>query len=592
MLISQDKLLSLVRNNDSFMLRKSLDDEIFKNAFGNSKINLNHTYAEGTTLLFWAAYLGHLEALDVLLSYPLSFPLDVNKADELETTPLYQACDSGHFNIVKSLIEKRDDEILLDKPTKQGNTPLHVAAYNGHAQIVKYLLIQGARSTAINKQNMTPVDAARANKQNHISAIFLGQPKILTPIVPYTIKTSFISSPTVVTKLVTTLSKPKPAPIVTIAPMLAPVLPTGIGKTADNSILIYKIYLDSDKYFGIDVRLEKIKSALEIITTKINTAKVKSSSTTNCIDAILLAPEYFFSKKSSSKIITRDDKIKIETELSNLSKIYKNILIIPGTFSWAKPGKIDVNRDDIKEEKKSKEIYDEYKENKIKRGITNYKGFEEFKDSRINQTRSTRTIHYLNKLNNEKYKLNHKADNKIFSDQVKLFDQNKMMNSWIIVNATKIYLSGKEVFKYHKYANFHEEDELKTQIFLPGQCKNDLKAFGMPLLTGELRNGKKLKIGIEICFDHYNSVGKTYWKETPDLHVILSDAIDNYKNNFSVKENGFIIHVSTSSMSDSIFQKKSTNFSTITENTEYNLVKHKSLIIKSSTLNFPTTTIV
>ena len=56
-------------------------------------------------------------------------------------TPLYNASDNGHKEIVSALIVADADVI---KANNYGNTPLYIASCNGHKEIVSALISAGS----------------------------------------------------------------------------------------------------------------------------------------------------------------------------------------------------------------------------------------------------------------------------------------------------------------------------------------------------------------------------------------------------------------------------------------------------------------
>ena len=79
-------------------------------------------------------------------------------------TPLHLAAALGCTNMAELLLQNGADINLI--PTQQGgyarNTPLHWAAHLGKLDMFKLLLAHGADLTALNQQNQTPLDLARA----------------------------------------------------------------------------------------------------------------------------------------------------------------------------------------------------------------------------------------------------------------------------------------------------------------------------------------------------------------------------------------------------------------------------------------------
>ncbi|KAG9399791.1 hypothetical protein AC1031_011214 [Aphanomyces cochlioides] len=70
------------------------------------------------------------------------------------------ACESGHFDVVKYLL---DNGAALDMKSHHGQTPLHKASARGHLDIVKYLLDKGVTLNAESQQGRTPLHLASEN---------------------------------------------------------------------------------------------------------------------------------------------------------------------------------------------------------------------------------------------------------------------------------------------------------------------------------------------------------------------------------------------------------------------------------------------
>ncbi|XP_048249888.1 uncharacterized protein LOC124128376 [Haliotis rufescens] len=63
------------------------------------------------------------------------------RGNDVKHTPLFVACENGHIDIVRLLIEKGAD---VTAAAKDGCTPLHCACKNGHIDIVRLLIEKGA----------------------------------------------------------------------------------------------------------------------------------------------------------------------------------------------------------------------------------------------------------------------------------------------------------------------------------------------------------------------------------------------------------------------------------------------------------------
>ena len=82
---------------------------------------------------------GLLEVTGALLKEDAS---KVDKANDLDWTPLFYACSMGHLEVVRLLVEKGTD---MDKAMDDGCTPLDIARYMRRTEIVAFLLQAGAR---------------------------------------------------------------------------------------------------------------------------------------------------------------------------------------------------------------------------------------------------------------------------------------------------------------------------------------------------------------------------------------------------------------------------------------------------------------
>ncbi|XP_063969897.1 serine/threonine-protein phosphatase 6 regulatory ankyrin repeat subunit B-like [Lytechinus pictus] len=89
------------------------------------------------SLLYMASRLGHLDAVNVLISRGIS----VNAESHRGQIPLHAAAATGRIQVVETLIENGSD---LNKTDIDGWTPLHAAVQNGHLEVVRYLMWKGA----------------------------------------------------------------------------------------------------------------------------------------------------------------------------------------------------------------------------------------------------------------------------------------------------------------------------------------------------------------------------------------------------------------------------------------------------------------
>lgn len=132
------------------------------------------------------------------------------------------------------------------------------------------------------------------------------------------------------------------------------------------TLLISKVYLNYIDFVSMQSRVDRLKYILTLMEQQIHSLKNNFISL-NCLNvfkknsligekyneeinyykfkpnqlfkAILLAPEYYLSQNRNKRILSRDEKIALEIELHKLSNKFKDILIMPGTLVWEKPGK-------------------------------------------------------------------------------------------------------------------------------------------------------------------------------------------------------------------------------------------------------------
>ena len=105
--------------------------------------------------------------------------IDIEKSDNIGTTPLFIACYQGNTTIVQALLEMQDLNINQSHSSIDA-TPLFIACKKGHTAIVKALLAD-SRLTSINKTNaqgITPLFIACLNGYIDIIRELLKHPNI------------------------------------------------------------------------------------------------------------------------------------------------------------------------------------------------------------------------------------------------------------------------------------------------------------------------------------------------------------------------------------------------------------------------------
>ena len=116
---------------------------------------------DGATPLLIACENGHVDAARLLLDKGV----DINRADKYGATPLLAACSKGHVDAVRLLL---DEGAEVDRSTEGGQTPLFIACYNGHVDAARLVLDKGAEVDRANEGGVTPLWIACS--EGHVNA--------------------------------------------------------------------------------------------------------------------------------------------------------------------------------------------------------------------------------------------------------------------------------------------------------------------------------------------------------------------------------------------------------------------------------------
>ena len=133
------------------------------------------TMSSGGARLIGAASDDDLDAVKALLTAkggPDGKPVDINARDWDELTALIPAASSGHFEMVKFLVEKGIDVNAVDK---DGISALMEASIMGHEKIVKYLLDHDADPSAATQFGVTALWLASSEGQAATMELLLGK---------------------------------------------------------------------------------------------------------------------------------------------------------------------------------------------------------------------------------------------------------------------------------------------------------------------------------------------------------------------------------------------------------------------------------
>ena len=92
---------------------------------------INNLDEEGLSLLHWNAKEGNTETIQTLLKKGADIEI---KDRENGSTPLLWACQNGHLNVVKILLQNVANKFAT---SKRGNTVLHFAVESGKVELVE-----------------------------------------------------------------------------------------------------------------------------------------------------------------------------------------------------------------------------------------------------------------------------------------------------------------------------------------------------------------------------------------------------------------------------------------------------------------------
>ncbi|XP_046558384.1 ankyrin-2-like isoform X2 [Haliotis rubra] len=111
--------------------------------------NLNRKDSHGRTGLMVAAYQGHRDVVELLVTKGA----DLTSVDKGGDTVLHAACRAGDISIVKFVLSK--DELDVNSSDKSGMTPAMSAARWGYLDVVKLLLRRGAKMQLVDDEGDT-----------------------------------------------------------------------------------------------------------------------------------------------------------------------------------------------------------------------------------------------------------------------------------------------------------------------------------------------------------------------------------------------------------------------------------------------------
>ena len=136
-----------------------------------------------TTPLYWAAYEGQKEIVELLIANGADVNLrsgmvvktkDGSDGEQMaqklanDRTPLDMAIRNQHTEIAELLIAKGTD---VNAKSNRGYTPLHEASKNEKTEILELLIAKGADVNAKDDDGDTPLDYAHRRKYTEVAAL-------------------------------------------------------------------------------------------------------------------------------------------------------------------------------------------------------------------------------------------------------------------------------------------------------------------------------------------------------------------------------------------------------------------------------------
>lgn len=268
--------------------------------------------------------------------------------------------------------------------------------------------------------------------------------------------------------------------------------------------------------------------------------------------AIITAPEYFFAKDhQSERQYDEHEARSIEKSLAQLSAHYKKILIIPGTIAWKKnvlpkkENKYQENSSAYQTLYSAEKMNEkDYLDDKRSRGINKNKD-DYLKYTKKSGDHSLLSIKEALFSYGKKNRGGHTQND--FETKIKSLsqDENKLKSILLSRNTLYMYLDGTRLHKYHKRSDYQEVlNNVTKNVFIQGDRKPIATISG-------------IRIGMEICLDHNIGTLKQVIdkhqgflleedKDPVDLHLILSAFVASKPEHYTAKQNGYIIHSSSS----------------------------------------------
>ena len=130
----------------------------------NPGLNVNWADEYQSTALHRSSKHGHVEVVKVLLAHP---DINVNCKDGRDQTPFLHGCREGHVSVVRELL--KDPRVNVTCADNHGHTPLWLASLHGDHKVIEWLIASGRDLGDIKntKENgTTALEIARKQHRN------------------------------------------------------------------------------------------------------------------------------------------------------------------------------------------------------------------------------------------------------------------------------------------------------------------------------------------------------------------------------------------------------------------------------------------
>ncbi|HEX8437269.1 hypothetical protein [Archangium sp.] len=287
-----------------------------------------------------------------------------------------------------------------------------------------------------------------------------------------------------------------------------------------------------------DARMQALSEAIQKVGEKLAAGGFPPGQP---IQGIFVAPEYLFTQQRTSsaerRAVEEGMKEGFLQHLLTLSRTYPTLLIVPGTIAWRKPLQRPAGEQRKKDPMTGERTGDEKTESRVAKAQRSFSSsflppsFGNFNPGNKNTFNGVEDT-----VPGKDEKLSKLAD---WADQ----------DCYIQRNTAYMLLNGRIRFKYNKRGDFHEAIGAHGDtVFIPGQRS------GMVTI-------ENIRFALEICLDHWYGMANHDVSleptNTPHIHIVASDFVDNRVSRMAMESGGWFLHASSSQAHTGVWTKDS-----------------------------------